>query len=122
MATKQNGAAPTLPPAQPRDPSAQPVACEVCGAQTTIGNSYSFVMTFATTGPAHDGIMLAAFQCPAEQHFCCSVACAQAAAHACIDEHLVPAHAERHAQRVALADHLRQQQEQQEQQEQATAG
>lgn len=77
-----------LPPAQRPDPSAANVSCAICGTVITVGESYSFVVIFATTG--HPAIP--AFQCPAEQHFTCSVAHAQAAAHACIDEHLVPMH------------------------------
>lgn len=75
------------------DPSLRPVACEHagCSQMMAVGDSFSFVVVFATTGPDH----LPSFGCVAEQHFACCVAHAAAVAHRCIDEHLVPAHAAR---------------------------
>lgn len=66
------------------------VRCEApgCSHEVLIGQSYSFLVVFATTGPYPIG----AFQCEDEQHFACSPACARAAAIQCIDEHLIPAH------------------------------
>jgi hypothetical protein len=87
----------TLPPATGRlkpDPSQQPCKCEICGAATTVGDSYSFAVMFATTGPQHVQYV----QCPAEQHFCCCIEHAHQAAIACMDEHLIPEHARRVAE------------------------
>lgn len=73
------------------DPSARLVTCEHegCNEQVSVGDSFSFHVVFATTGPAH----IPAFGCPAEQHFACCAEHAAACAHRCIDEHMVPAHA-----------------------------
>lgn len=75
------------------DPSTRIVPCEYegCEQTMTVGDSYSFVITFATTGPTH----IAALGCPAEQHFACCPEHAAALAQACITQHLIPAHAER---------------------------
>ena len=77
----------TLPPAVAPDPSQRVVSCEVCGTVTTIGASHSFIiaMAYATTGGQYS-----AFRCDSEQHFACCQACAVKAAHACIEEHLIP--------------------------------
>ncbi len=82
-----------IPQARQRpDPSAQVIACEQCGAMTTIGDSHSFVIVYATTGP---GGRIPSFQCPAEQHFACSQECAALLGHMCIDEHLRPLHSQK---------------------------
>ena len=83
------------------DPSRRQVSCEHEGCEQTmaVGDSYSFVITFATTGPAH----VAAFGCPAEQHFACSVSHAAALATRCVAEHLIPAHQAAQAQAQAQA-------------------
>lgn len=84
-----------------------------CNNLVSRDHSYSFVITFMTRGP---DARLGSFQCPDvddvlaghlhAQHFCCSGECAVKAAHACIDEHLVP----RHNQHVdMLTDHDAQQ-------------
>lgn len=75
------------------DPDLSTLACEApgCPNETTIAQSYSFVVVFATTGPAN----LPAFQCQEEQHFGCSPACAAEAARVCVLEHLIPAHAQK---------------------------
>lgn len=89
---------PTLPAPVPQrkyaDPSDEPITCEVCQTVVRLGDSHSFVLGWGTTGPHN----IAAFTCGGGkdgngQHFCCSQACAIAAGHACIDEHLVPLHA-----------------------------
>lgn len=90
-----------LPPAvkpTKADPSQQQKSCEICETMTTVGASHSFIVAiaYATTGGA-----VAAFQCDAEQHFCCSPECAKTAAHACIDEHLHPKFAAIVARRAA---------------------
>lgn len=78
------------------DPSAVLVTCEHegCGAQLRLGDTFSFVITFATTGPAvtAQGHRLAAFGCAAEQHFACSREHAAILAQRCVTEHLLPAH------------------------------
>ena len=68
------------------------VICEApgCGNEVKIGESYSFVVVFATTGPRP----IASFQCEEEQHFACSYICARNAAIECIDNHLIPSHKE----------------------------
>lgn len=78
----------TLPAPIAEDPSAREVSCAVCGTVTTIGASHSIVIVYAVTG----GSRIPAYNCPA-QHFCCSQECARTAAHACIDEHMIPLHA-----------------------------
>lgn len=72
------------------DPDKTILECEASGCtnDVLVGTSYSFIVSFATTGP-HP---IAGFGCEEEQHFCCSPACARAAALVCIDEHLTPAH------------------------------
>lgn len=75
------------------DPDKTTLECERDGCTNviTIGGSYSFVVTFATTGPLN----IPAFQCGDEQHFACSPECAAEAARVCILEHLIPAHAQK---------------------------
>lgn len=80
-----------------------------CSNIVSRDNSYSFIVSFMTRGPDS---RLGSFQCPDiddvlaghlhAQHFCCSGECAVKAAHACIDEHLVPQH---NAHVDALAQH-----------------
>ena len=83
-----------LPPSIGTDPSMTLIVCEICGATMTLGDSHSFIITYGTTGPAHvSGNKPSAFQCPSLQHFTCSADHARVAAHACIDEHLLPLHA-----------------------------
>lgn len=83
----------------PYDPSARIIACEAPGCDKTfpVGDSYSFVITFATTGPAiaHPAgpRRLLPVQCPQEQHFACCPEHAQIVGHACLDEHIAPLHA-----------------------------
>lgn len=98
---------PVLPPPTPRrqypDPSDEPIECEVCGNVVRLGDSFSFVLGWGTTGPHN----IAAFVCGGGkdgngQHFTCSRECAITAAKACIDEHLVPRH-EEHVQRKLAA-------------------
>lgn len=88
------------------DPSLALVSCEHdgCTEQMCVGDSFSFVIVFATTGPTH----IPSLGCPAEQHFACCVEHAAALALQCLALHLIPAHAERaqavtDAQRAALA-------------------
>lgn len=78
------------------DPDKTTLECERDGCTNVIaiGSSYSFVVTFATTGPAPNP---PAFGCEEEQHFCCSPTCAAEAAHRCVLDHLLPAHAARQA-------------------------
>lgn len=88
------------------------VKCALAECPNTVkrGESYSFIITLATRGPdARAG----AFQCPAiediqagrwhAQHFCCSMACATKAAHACLDEHIAPRH-DGHMAEIAAHD------------------
>lgn len=91
-----------LPPAAKGDPSARVVDCEGPGCLNSVrvGDSHSFIIVYATTGPAvpTDGGgagRIPAFGCDAEQHFCCSHECAVAAGHACLDEHVAAGHAPR---------------------------
>lgn len=83
-------------------PERTTLVCEApgCDQEISLAASYSFVITMATTGPAPNP---AAFQCGDEQHFCCSPACARAAALVCMDHQL----AELAARRAQLegADH-----------------
>lgn len=75
------------------DPDHSTLLCERVGCQNeiTIGTSYSFVVSFATTGPKN----IASFQCEELQHFACSPECAAEAARVCILEHLIPMHTKR---------------------------
>lgn len=87
--------APAAAPRNPLpDPDDRPITCEVCGTVVRVGDSFSFLLSWGTTGP----VPITAFGCTGGQHFCCSRDCAVQAAHACIDEHLVPLHEERHHQ------------------------
>lgn len=97
---------PTLPPPEPQraypDPSDEPIRCEVCGTTVRLGDSFSFILGWGTTGPHN----IAAFTCGGGkdgngQHFCCSRDCVIAAGHACIEEHLVPRHDQHVATKLA---------------------
>lgn len=85
----------------PQDPSLHPVPCEICQKSVPIGESYSFVVVFATTGPRpHPEYGVSSFQCSDEsnnirQHFACSIEHAEQAAVSCIHEHLIPAHVQK---------------------------
>lgn len=87
---------------QPPPPTPLPprrCALAICNAEIPRGAEYSFIITLATRGPDPRA---GAFQCPPgdeiaagnldAQHFCCTIEHAAIAAHACIDEHIVPAH------------------------------
>lgn len=81
------------------DPDDRPIECEVCGRIVRHGDTYSFLLSFGTTGP----VPISGFSCEGGQHFTCSKEHALSAAHACIDEHLAPHHDAQRAQ--ALAQH-----------------
>jgi hypothetical protein len=93
------------------DPSLRPVACEQCGSDKhesgvplVVGNSYSIVACWATTGGEPQpgiGVVGSGAQCPAEQHFCCSKECAIKAHIQCVTEHMSP------ALDAARADHIK---------------
>lgn len=76
-----------LHPSGRAHPEQTALVCEApgCSQVVTIANSYSFVVCMATTGPAPRP---ESFQCGDEQHFCCSPACARAAALACMDHQI----------------------------------
>lgn len=80
------------------DPTRTTIECEAdgCTNEVLVADSYSFMFCFATTGPSRHG----SFQCPEEQHFCCSVECAKKAMLYCIDEHMMPAHLEMERQAI----------------------
>ncbi len=68
-------------------PEQTTIVCEApgCTNPVRIADSYSVVVTMATTGPAPRP---GAYQCGDEQHFACSPACARAAALVCMDHQL----------------------------------
>lgn len=74
-----------LGPAIPDDPSQQLVSCAICGTAKKIAESIAIKVLLAT-GPGAIG----SFECPAISHWGCSPEHATAAAHACLDEHIMP--------------------------------
>lgn len=93
---------------RPPDPDDEPMVCEVCGEPVRKGDTFSFSLSWGTTGP----VPIAAFHCGGGhyghgQHFTCSRECAVAAAKACVEEHLLPMHEDRyraHADNPRLTD------------------
>lgn len=87
------------------DPSALVVPCEApgCTNTVTIGDSFSFLCSLRTTGPAvtTGGHRLGVITCPDVQHYGCSFDCA-AAAHAAGIAHLRELHAQWAAQAKAI--------------------
>lgn len=59
--------------------------CEICGAQTKEGDTYSLAWHYRKPGRG-----IPAFQCPGEQHFACSHEHAVQAMMACLEEHGEP--------------------------------
>lgn len=77
-----------LPAIQPQQPAPEiTYTCEVCGAQTLEGDTFSLALVYRK--PGRD---IAAFQCPNEQHYACSHEHAVQAVMACLSEHIVPVH------------------------------
>lgn len=67
--------------------------CEICGTEVSDVDVVSYIGGLAL--PGKNGV-IPAFGCPAEQHFGCSEEHAWQAFVACHDEHLKPAHAQKH--------------------------
>lgn len=75
------------------DPTKTRILCEAgCGKEILMSEAHSIVaVSYATRGLRPNG-SLPSFQCPEEQHFCCSPECMIAAVNVCMQEHLLPLH------------------------------
>ncbi len=58
--------------------------CECC--RQIVDSSKAINIMIVVGSPGHEE--MAPFQCPAEEHWACSITCWSKVAHACIDEHM----------------------------------